>query len=267
MLGDKANKNHIKSIKFDSIEKLKAFNKVNNLIFLNKELFLLINDDEENNNNENQIEYEISEKSIDIFINNEKANFLKFENIICSYLYNNLCLLTKIYIYKQNFYKEKKPSTIYLFNEEFFQKYKESFQYNNLLLFLQNTNFNIKNNDKEIFDFVANCPEHFINSIKEKIDSFKFEIKSISPSKLLTNNNLKFAYFNAFDEIFLSGGLYINLCNIHSLSQENLRRTVKFFFINEKLLILFLHEENSFGQIGNINESENKNIFMSIRYK
>ena len=258
-----SNKNHIKSIKFDSIEKLKAFNKVNNLIFLNKELFLLINDDEENNNNENQIEYEISEKSIDIFINNEKANFLKFENIICSYLYNNLCLLTKIYIYKQNFYKEKKPSTIYLFNEEFFQKYKESFQYNNLLLFLQNTNFNIKNNDKEIFDFVANCPEHFINSIKEKIDSFKFEIKSISPSKLLTNNNLKFAYFNAFDEIFLSGGLYINLCNIHSLSQEkkNLRKTVKFFFINEKLLILFLHEENSFGQIGNINESKDKNIF------
>ena len=85
-------KNHIQSLKFYSIEQLKDFNKVNDLILLNKELYILINDENKEQNDENQIEYESFEKSVDIFINNKKSTFVKFDNIISSYLYNNLSL-------------------------------------------------------------------------------------------------------------------------------------------------------------------------------
>ena len=257
-------KNHIQSLKFDTIEKLKQFNKINNLIFFNKELFLLINDDNENQNNENQIEYQISEKSIDIFINNEKSTFQIFDNIIYSYMHNNLCLLTKIYNYQKIFKKETKPAMFYLLSKDFLQEYKECFNYNNLVIFLEGFKFDKKYEDKEIFDIVGNIPNNIINSIKENINSFKLEIKLISPKIISIDNNINFEYINDFDNCLLSGGLYINFCNINFLSKEEsekLRNFVKVFFIKEKLLILFLHKSIAFGQIGDINNSNKKNVF------
>ena len=257
-------KNHIQSLKFDTIEKLKQFNKINNLIFFNKELFLLINDDNENQNNENQIEYQISEKSIDIFINNEKSTFQIFDNIIYSYMHNNLCLLTKIYNYQKVFKKETKPTMFYLLSKDFLQKYKECFNYNNLVIFLEGFKFDKKYEDKEIFDIVGNIPNNIINSIKENINSFKLEIKLISPKIISIDNNINFEYINDFDNCLLNGGLYINFCNINFLSKEEsekLRNFVKVFFIKEKLLILFLHKSIAFGQIGDINNSNKKNVF------
>ena len=257
-------KNHIQSLKFDTIEKLKQFNKINNLIFFNKELFLLINDDNENQNNENQIQYQISDKSVDIFINNEKSTFQIFDNIIYSYMHNNLCLLTKIYNYQKIFKKETKPAMFYLLSKDFLQKYKECFNYNNLVIFLEGFKFDKKYEDKEIFDIIGNIPNNIINSIKENINFFKLEIKLISPKIISIDNNINFEYINDFDNCLLNGGLYINFCNINFLSKEEsekLRNFVKVFFIKEKLLILFLHKSIAFGQIGDINNSNKKNVF------
>ena len=258
-------KNLIQSLKFYSIEQLIDFNKVNDLILFNKELYILINDENKEQNDENQIEYECFEKSVDIFINNKKSTFVKFDNIISSYLYNNLSFLIKTYFFQKNFFVEKKPSIVYLLNNELLQNYKECFQFIDLIVFLEGCNVSYKKIDeKQIFDLVRDIPSTKINSIKENIKSFKFEIKSIVPEIITTNNNINFAYTNNFDNIFLNGGLLINFWNINSLSKEeslNLRRVTKFFFIKDKILILFEHEMNSFGQIGNINKSDNEISF------
>ena len=264
-------KNHIQSLKFDSIEKLKIFNKVNNLILLSKELFLLINDDEEKNSNEkeNEIEYISSEKTIDIFIKNEKSTFLKFDNVIYSYLYNNLYLLTKINIFHKNFNEEKKPSMYYILSKELLRKYKECFLYKNLIPFIKGTNFNKLISDSDIFDFIKTIPNNLINSIQENIKSFKLEINLISPKAFTTNNNTNFAYINDLDRIFLNGNLFINFCNIHSYSGERnkiLRNIAKFCFVKEKLLILFMHKNEVFGQIGNINNSNDDDNMIDIDY-
>ena len=253
-------KNPIQSLKFESIEKLKSFNRVDNLIILSKELFFLINEDETNHNDENKIEYEITDKSIDIFINNAKLSFHnKFDNIIYSYLYYNLYLLTKINIYQKNYYAEKKSSMIYIFSKEFLKKYKECFLFKDIMPFIKGD----KKGDKEIFDLIETIPNGLINSIKENLKSFKLEVKPILPKEIALNTNTNFEYINDFDKIFLSGGLYINFCNINSLTKEeneNLRNIVKFFFIKEKILILFGNDKKVFGEIGNLNNSNEENI-------
>ena len=256
---------YIESLQFKTIEKLKDFNKINNLILLNKELFLRINDERDKQCKNNEIEYEISdEKSIDIFINKEKCIFMKFENVIYSYLYYNLCLLIKINIFQKYFFSEKKPSVVFILSKELLIKYKNCFMYKNLLPFIEKNNFDKRTDEKEIFDFVEKIPNGLINSIKENVKSFKFEIKFILPKIIKTKNDINFSYIKDFDSIFLSGGLFINFCNIHSLSSEDskiFRHIIKIFFIKEKLLIMFEHEKEANGQIGNINNSNEQNIF------
>ena len=136
--------------------------------------------------------------------------------------------------------------------------------YKDLLPFLEENNFNKKTDEKEIFDFVEKIPNSLINSIKENIKSFKLEIKLILPKIIKTNNDINFSYINDFDSIFLSSGLFIYFCYIHSLSSEenySFRRVAKIFFIKEKVLIIFEHEKETYGQIGNINNSAEENIF------
>ena len=230
---------YVEPLQFKTIEQLKDFNKINNLILLNKELFLLINDERDKQCKNNEIEYEISdEKSIDIFINKEKCIFMKFENVIYSYLYYNLCLLIKINIFQKNFFSEKKPSMVFILSKELLNKYKKCFIYKDLLPYLVENNFDKRTDEKEIFDFVKKIPNRLINSIKENVKSFKVEIKLFLPKVIKLNNNINFSYINDFDSILLSGGLFIDFCNIHSLSNENgkiLRLIVKIFFIKEKL--------------------------------
>ena len=257
-------KNHIESLKFETIENLKAFNKENNLILLNKELFQLINDEDDKESKENKIKYEIKEKSIDIFINNEKSTFMKIDNVIYSYLYNNLFLLTKINIFQKNFFLEKKSSMVYMLSKELLKQYKECFLYKNLLPFLEYNNFNKRTSDIEIFDFVETIPTDLIKSIEENLKSFKLELKLISPKIIKRNIDINFSYVEELDSFFLNGNLFINFCSIHSLSSEEnkmIRNIIKIIFFKEKLLILFQHDKNIFGQIGNINNSNEENIF------
>ena len=100
----------IQCLKFKSIEEVKSFNRTNNLIFISKELFFLINDDKEKNNNENEIQYAIQEKAVDIIINEVKYSFNRYDNVIISYIHYNFYLITKIYIYQQTLNTSKKSS-------------------------------------------------------------------------------------------------------------------------------------------------------------
>ena len=251
-------KNKILSLKFKSIGELKDSNKINNFILFNRELFFLINDDENNLNANNEIDYEITDKTIVIYINNEKSSFPKSENIFFSYLYNNIYLLKEIYNFQKKLFKEKKSTMIFLFNKKFFYNYRKCFEYNELLKYFDNDNH--KKDNEEIFDSIQKIPENIINSIKENMKSFKLEMDEISPLMMKIDNNIDFSYFNAFDNILLSGGILVKFCNIHELSQkesETLRkRSAKLCFIKEKILIIFQNDNKSYGQIGNMKESD-----------
>ena len=257
----------IESLKFKTIEELKAFNKINNLILLNKELFLLINENEEKNINENGIQYVSQEKSIEFNINNDKATFFRFENLISSYIYYNFFLLTKIYIYQKNLHIDKKATVIYLLNKEMFQKYKECFNYKIFEQLIQNYNFDKKENEKQIYEFIEKkIPNTYINSIKENINSFKLDLKLISTKIVKKNNDIDFAYLCDFDSLFLEGGTFINFSKINEIKKEGIeikemRTIVKLFFIKEKILIIFEYKEKSYGQIGNIDNSDDENEF------
>ncbi len=92
---------------------------------------------------------------------------MKNDNVIYSYLYNNLYLLTEINIFKKNLFSKKKASAVFLLSKELLKKYKKCFLYKKLLPFLEYNNFNDKLNEKEIFDVIDTIPTELINSIKE----------------------------------------------------------------------------------------------------
>ena len=255
----------IQSLKFKSIEELKAFNKINNLILLNKELYFLINESEEKNNHENIIQYISQDKMVEISINDSKASFYRFENFICSYMYYNIYLLTKIYIYQKNLQTEKKTSVIYLLNKEMFEKYKECFNYKIFKQLIKNSNIYKKENEKQICEFIENkIPDSYINSIKKNVNSFKLDLKLISTKIVKQNNTIDFAYLSDFDVLFLEGGSFINFYKINEINKDEnaMKKLVKIFFIKEKILIIFDHEKKTFGQIGTINNSDEQNEFL-----
>ena len=252
----------IQSLKFKSIDELKSFNRINNLIFISKELFFLINDNKGKNNNENEIQYVIQKKTVDIIISKNKYSFNRYDNLIISYIYYNFYLIIKIYIYQQALNIHKKPSTLYILNKEIFQKYKDCFQYKILKQLMKNNNFDIKdNNEKQIFDFIEKIPDSIVNLIKQNINSFKLDSKLIPTKIVKKNNDIDFAYLYDFDLLFLEGGTFINFLKINEMKKE-LRKIIKLFFIKEKILIIFEHENKCFGQIGNINNSDEENEFV-----
>ena len=250
----------IQCLKFKSIEEVKSFNRTNNLIFISKELFFLINDDKEKNNNENEIQYAIQEKAVDIIINEVKYSFNRYDNLIISYIHYNFYLITKIYIYQQALNTSKKTSMLYILNKEMFQKYKECFNYKILMQLMKNNNFVTKENEKHIFDFIEKIPDSCVNSIKQNINSFKLDLKAI-PAKIVKNNGIDFAYLYDYDLLFLEGGTFIKFCKINEMNKE-LKKIIKLFFIKEKILFIFEHENKSYGQIGNIHNTDDEKEFV-----
>ena len=255
-------KDKIESLHFKSMDELKHYNKLNDMILINRELFILINDKEEN---PNEIEYNISmEKKLDIIINNEKSSFYRLENIIYSYISYNLFLLTKIFIKQKDFFKEKKGENIYIYKKDFLQNYKEFFNYENLQQIFKTSNLTNKNNEKQIFEFIDNISVTYISSIKEKIftRAIKFEKNNIDIEKVKSNENISFEYIKDFDKMFFDGNTVINFNN-YNLVPKGAFLKVKLFFINEKILILFkdMEQNKIFGQIGKVNEFENNYSF------
>ena len=158
------------------MEELKQYNLINDMILISRKLFILIN---ENEVKPNEIEYNITkEKKLELIIYNESTIFNKLENIIYSYISYNLYLLTKIFIFQNEFFKEKKPFSIYLFNKDYLQKYKDIFNYEVLLKIFEGSKLANKNNEKEIYEFIEKISDSYISSIKEKIliiNKIKFE--------------------------------------------------------------------------------------------
>jgi hypothetical protein len=89
--GQDVKKNKIESLNFKSMEELKQYNLINDMILISRKLFILIN---ENEVKPNEIEYNITkEKKLELIIYNESTIFNKLENIIYSYISYNLYLL------------------------------------------------------------------------------------------------------------------------------------------------------------------------------
>ena len=256
----KIKKNKISSLNFKSIEELKQYNKINNLILINRELFILINENEENLN---EIAFNVvNEKKIELIIKNEKFSFHRLENVIYSYLHYNLYLLTRIFIFQKDFLDDKRPVSIYIFKKDFLQKYKMLFDYKSFQKIVKNSNINTinKNNEKEIYEFIENLSETYINSIKERISHLTtniFEKEKFDLTEIKTKENISFNYIKYFDNMILDGTI-INFSLINSIPKESFIR-IKIFFIKDKILILFKNNEQNqiYGQIGILNNSEN----------
>ena len=256
----KIKKNKISSLNFKSIEELKQYNKINNLILINRELFILINENEENLN---EIAFNVvNEKKIELIIKNEKFSFHRLENVIYSYLHYNLYLLTRIFIFQKDFLDDKRPVSIYIFKKDFLQKYKMLFDYKSFQKIVKNSNINTinKNNEKEIYEFIENLSETYINSIKERISHLTtniFEKEKFDLTEIKTKENISFNYIKYFDNMILDGTI-INFGHINPIPKESFIR-VKIFFIKDKILIFFRNDEQNkiYGQIGILNNSEN----------
>ena len=258
-------KNKIPLLKFESMKELKKYNKIKSLILINNELINLINEKEEKENG-NQIDYIISsEKLIEFCINNEKCLFLKSENKIHSNINSNLYLLIKIIITRKNFFKNKKTINLFIPKKGWIEEYKNVFNFDNLQQIIKGSNLINKNNEneKDIFNFIENISPNFINSIEEKIsklDLIKYN-EDNNFLKIKTNENISFDYLNDLENIILDAHLIPNFCILNSIKIDLFIR-IKTFFIKEKILIIFMNKENkTFGQIGEIEEEENKYIF------
>ena len=236
----KIKKNKISSLNFKSIEELKQYNKINNLILINRELFILINENEENLN---EIAFNVvNEKKIELIIKNEKFSFHRLENVIYSYLHYNLYLLTRIFIFQKDFLDDKRPVSIYIFKKDFLQKYKMLFDYKSFQKIVKNSNINTinKNNEKEIYEFIENLSETYINSIKERISHLTtniFEKEKFDLTEIKTKENISFNYIKYFDNMILDDTI-INFSHINPIPKESFIR-VKIFFIKDKILIFF----------------------------
>ena len=67
------------------MEGLKQYNKINDLILLSSELFILINEKEEK---QNEIEYKVTkDKKLELIIGNESPWFNKFNNLKILYIH------------------------------------------------------------------------------------------------------------------------------------------------------------------------------------
>ena len=100
-----------------------------------------------------------------------------------------------------------------------FQKYKECFNYKILMELMKNNNFDKRDNEKQIFDFIKKIPDSCVNSIKQNINSFKLDSKSI-PAKIVKNNDgIDFAYLYDYDLLFLEGGTFINSKKLKNKNQ------------------------------------------------
>ena len=244
-------KNNIQCLKFKTIEELNDSNKINNFILLNKKLFDLINGDKNNLNSDDEIEYKLENKIIELYLNNEKSKFYRFENIIFSYLTYNIILLKQIYNCKTTTFNEKKATIIYMFNKKFFESYVDCFQYNNLLNYFNN---NTKE-ENEIFNSIQNIPGNLINSIKVNMKSFKIDLDLMSPILTKIDNSIDFLYINFSENIFIKGNLLLNFTILHRISKQVsgiLKKAFKLFFIKEKILIIFENNKQTYGQIGNV---------------
>ena len=256
-------KNKIESLNFKSIEQLKQYNRINDIILISRELFILIN---ENEVKPNEIEYKIAkEKKLELIIYNESTLFNMLENIIYSYISYNLYLLTKIFIFQNDFFKEKKPVSIYLFNKDYLQAYKDIFNYEVLLKIFEVNKLPNKNNEKEIYEFIETISDSYITSIKEKIfqsDSIKFEKENFNLTEIKSDENISFNYIKEFDNTLFDGTV-INFSKFNSLPKDTFFFRVKIFFIKEKLLIIFrtVDKKKIYAQIGTIIESNNQYIF------
>ena len=228
----KMRKNTIKSLHFSTIEELKDFNKVNNIIFISCELFNLINDGKEEKNNE--IRYLLKDqKRTELIINNNNQILFRFENIIYSYIHFNITLLTKLYIYNKKIFREKKPINIYLFGKKFLLNYKEVFHYKQLKNLIKKSNLRIKNDEKQLFEFIDSLSNNYINSLKEKINIIQFNTNNIITKILTKKNDITFEYIDDFDNIFFDGASYISFIMFHNLKIA-LGTRVRIFLLKKK---------------------------------
>jgi hypothetical protein len=188
------------------MEELKQYNRINDLILISSELFILINENEEKLN---EIEYNIvNDKKLELIIDTEKNSFNTLENIIYSYISYNLYLLTKIFIFQNDLFKEKKPVTIYLFNKDYLQKYKDIFNYEVLWKIFGKSKLTNKKNEKEIYEFIEKISDSYISSIKEKIliiNPIKFQKENFNLTEIKSDENISFDYIKEFDKTLFDG--------------------------------------------------------------
>ena len=238
-------KNRIPLLKFESMKELKEFNKSKSLVLFNKELINLINNKEEK---DNQIEYLSNEKQIELIINNEKCFSLKSYNKIHSNINSNLFLLIKIIFKRKDIFKNKKSIHLNIPKKGVLEEYKRIFNYDNLQRIIKESNLTGKDieNEINIFNYIENIQPNFINSIKEKIlklntINFKetnnfFEIKAAE--------NITFEYLKEFENIIFDGNLAINFCKLNIIKKD-LFILIKTFFIKEKILIIFINDQDT----------------------
>ena len=264
-------KDKIQSLNFSSIEELRNYNRINDLILISSELLTLINEEEEKNN---EIGYQISnEKKIEIIIDNKKDEFFKLENIIYSYITFNLNLLIKIFIMRKDIFKGTKPINIFIFKKDYLNEYKNLFDYENLQQIFEGSNLINKKDDRQIYEFIETIPDSYNNLVKENIvnlGSIKFDNINNKLNEIKIDENVTFNYIEEFDKIIFEGGSIVNFCKFNSIQKKEFIRT-KICFIKEKILMIFNKNENEneknikYAQIGELKELENNYIF-SIDY-
>ena len=268
LMNEEIEKKKIDSLHFDSIQELRNFNRLNDLVLINKELFYLINEKEEKNN-EIEFIFTSNKSTITLIIKNEKFEFFNFENIIYSYINFNLFLLIKVFIVQKDIFINKKTYSVYIFKKGFFEKYKEIFEYDKFQSFLKKNNLIDKGDGKQINDFIEKIPDSYINSIKEKINNtsniFDFKQCNIVTEEIKMNENILFNYIKDFDNLILEVKPSINFFKLNAFPKESNSATkvIKIRNIKDKIIFIFRIQESNkiFCQIGKIIKLENSFSF------
>ena len=153
---------------------------------------------------------------------------------------------------------EQKSEQFFLINNEWVEKLKSLFQYEELKSYLINLNKDINSNsDEDKFEsFFSILPPKFFNkTMQESIDEIEKNIPDVSPNTLEVNiNNKQTNYFTNFQMINpKTYGLIMNL------NYKLAPIIIDLYYIgNNRLLLKFLNHQY-YDEIGFINE---QNIFI-----
>ena len=267
-------KNHLNNNSLNKIGQVKCFDfktkdefidltSKNALVLINKKIYSLMNGTKEIE--EKEIKYKIKDNTIIFNIFDSDFNFYSTNNNIISYYNINLLILINIF-YLQKEIKEKINSSnvsngsYFLVDKDFIKKLKEYFSYDKLEYFLNNNNYkeilanNTLNDEDQIFEIIQRLPSNYIqlpiNKFESKIKDIESLIKDI---KLRDDKNLK--YIDDFEIININ--ILKPLKFIYILKKKPF--PAKFYFIKDKIIMIFKENEIIYGQIGYLN---NLNIFI-----
>ena len=251
---------HKSTIKFifDDNNSIKFLNKLSGLI----EISLLVKDDQISNNNErDNLNYRKNEKYPK---DKDKYDFKNDLEILIRLFYYN-----KFMKERDNFQfkilKQENKQSVYLINNDWLEKYKFFYDYNEL----ENYLFQNKNaiyaldfiTDESIQKIISTLPPPYVKKLENK-RKFDKKFTKYDTDKIITKKNgiiREFSYLKNYQ--IINKKIHDALINAeYETSEESLKNCNLYFIGNNKIILLFKSDIiNDNNEMGYIND---KNIFI-----